>query len=69
MQTMSDTSGLRSPAHGRKKKLYALFRVYGLESGKIGVKLFLDPEGARKQGLLEFEAEGWTVTARGGAGR
>lgn len=47
-----------------KKKLYVLFRVYGLESGRIGFKLFVDPEDARKRGALLFESEGWTVMAR-----
>jgi hypothetical protein len=48
----------------QKKKVYVLFRVYGLESGRIGVKIYVDPEIARKDGQLEFEADGWTVTPR-----
>lgn len=56
MQSMS--------AGSERKRLYVLFRVYGLESGRIGFKLFVDPEDARRRGLLLFEAEGWTVTAK-----
>lgn len=48
----------------QRKKLYVLFRVYGLESGRIGFKLFVDPEEARRRGQLTFEAEGWTARAR-----
>lgn len=48
----------------QKKKVYALFRVYGLESGRVGVKVYVDPEIARKDGQLEFEADGWIVTPR-----
>jgi hypothetical protein len=48
----------------QEKKVYALFRVYGLESGRLGVKIYIDPENARKGGKLEFEADGWTVTPR-----
>ena len=43
---------------------YVLFRVFGLESGDIGVKVYVDPEAARKNGLLEFETESWAVTAK-----
>jgi hypothetical protein len=32
---------------------------------RIGVKVYVDPEIARKGGQLEFEADGWTVTPRG----
>ncbi|KAF2791877.1 hypothetical protein K505DRAFT_326545 [Melanomma pulvis-pyrius CBS 109.77] len=48
----------------QKKKLYVLFRVYGLESGDVGVRVYIDPEAARKDGRLEFEADGWIVTPR-----
>lgn len=62
MQSMAaDTFG--ATGSGRKR-IYALFRVYGMESGSIGFKLFVDPESARRRGTLAFEAEGWTVTAR-----
>jgi hypothetical protein len=48
----------------QKKELYVLFRVYGLKSGHVGVKIYIDPEAARKDGRLEFEAESWIVTPR-----
>lgn len=47
-----------------QKKVYVLFRVFGLESGDIGVKVYVDPEAARQNGLLEFETESWAVTAK-----
>jgi len=47
-----------------KKQLYVLFRVYGLESGNVVVKVYVDPEIARKDRLLEFEPKDWTVTPR-----
>jgi hypothetical protein len=62
MQSLSSAS---NSLGGTKKKIYALFRLYGLESGRVGMKLFLDPDAARRRGQLEFEAEGWTVTAQG----
>ncbi|KAN0122902.1 hypothetical protein V8E51_001228 [Hyaloscypha variabilis] len=56
------TGGARLPH--QKKKVYVLFRVYGLESGQIGLIIYVDPEVARKGGQLEFEADGWTVKPR-----
>jgi hypothetical protein len=46
------------------KKVNVLFRVFGLQSGDIGVKVFVDPYAAWKNGLLEFEAESWAFTAK-----
>jgi hypothetical protein len=48
----------------QKKKIYVLFRIYGLESGRIGVKVYVDPEIARRGGHLEFAADSWTVMPR-----
>jgi len=63
MQMLScSTGGARLPH--QKKKVYVLFRVYGLESGQIGLIIYVDPEVARKGGQLEFEADGWTVKPR-----
>lgn len=46
------------------QEIYVVFRVYGLNSGKIGVKIYVDPEAARKDGRLQFEPadERWKVT-------
>src|SRR6186713_691944 len=60
-QTISSDDG-RNPY--RKREVYALFRVYGLKSGHVGVKIYIDPEAARKDGLLEFEAQSWSVTPK-----
>ena len=67
MQTLSSgrtisSEDSRNPY--QKKEVYALFRVYGLGSGDVGVKIYIDPEAARKDGRLEFEAASWSVTPR-----
>jgi hypothetical protein len=63
---MQMQSSSRRGAHlaQQKQKAYVLFRVYGLESGRVGVKLYVDPERARKDGQLEFEADGWIITPK-----
>jgi hypothetical protein len=60
-ETISSDDG-RNPY--QKKEVYALFRVYGLKSGHVNVKIYIDPEAARKDGCLEFEVESWSVTPR-----
>ena len=61
---MQSSSRANSRFSTQKKNVYVLFRVFGLESGDIGVKVYVDPEAARKNGLLEFETESWAVTAK-----
>jgi hypothetical protein len=61
---MESYSHTNTRLSGHKKKVYVLFRVFGLKSGDIGVKVYVDPEAARENGLLEFEAESWLVTAK-----
>ncbi|KAF5666548.1 hypothetical protein FCIRC_10136 [Fusarium circinatum] len=48
----------------QRRKVYVLFRVHGLESGQVGLRVFLDLEALRKSGDLVFEAQSWTVTPR-----
>ncbi|KAF5675549.1 hypothetical protein FHETE_2546 [Fusarium heterosporum] len=50
-----------------RRKVFLLFRVHGLESGQIGVRIYADLEGLRKTGDLVFEAVSWTITPRMGA--
>ncbi|KAF4501943.1 hypothetical protein FAGAP_1920 [Fusarium agapanthi] len=50
----------------QRRKVYILFRVHGLESGQVGLRVFIDLEALRKTGDLVFEAQGWTVTPRAG---
>ncbi|CZR46066.1 uncharacterized protein FPRO_11513 [Fusarium proliferatum ET1] len=50
----------------QRRKVYILFRVHGLESGQVGLRIFLDLEALRKSGDLVFEAQSWTVTPRAG---
>lgn len=47
-----------------RKKVYILFRVYGLESGQVGVRIYVNLEASRANGELEFEAQSWTITPR-----
>ncbi|KAF4422223.1 hypothetical protein FACUT_10700 [Fusarium acutatum] len=50
----------------QRRKVYILFRVHGLESGQVGLRVFIDLEALRKSGDLVFEAQSWTVTPRAG---
>ena len=61
---MQSSSRANTRFSTQKKKVYVLFRVFGLESGDISVKVYVDPEAARKNGQLEFETESWAVTAK-----
>ncbi len=44
--------------------VYVLFRVFNLE-GKIGLRVFVDPEPAQLNGELEFSADKWVVKTTG----
>ncbi|KPM37949.1 hypothetical protein AK830_g8628 [Neonectria ditissima] len=61
MQTMS-----QSQAYQEKKQLYVIFRVYGLNSGRVGVKVYANPMRAKEEQKLDFEwtNESWVVTPR-----
>ncbi|KAJ4052179.1 hypothetical protein NW756_001612 [Fusarium oxysporum] len=50
----------------QRRKVYILFRIHGLESGQVGVRIYIDLEALRKTGDLVFEAQSWTVTPRAG---
>jgi hypothetical protein len=50
----------------QRRKVYILFRVHGVESGQVGVRIYIDLEALRKTGDLVFEAQSWTVTPRAG---
>lgn len=53
-----------SQEYRQKKKLYVIFRVYGLNSGHVGVKVYADPLRAEEEERLNFELTNgsWTVT-------
>ena len=40
--------------------VYIIFRVYSLE-GKIGLRVYVDPETSRQRGELDFHVETWAV--------
>ncbi|CAH0052480.1 unnamed protein product [Clonostachys solani] len=46
-----------------RSKVFAIFRVYGIESGEIGLKVYVDAESAGQEGNLKFEADSWAVRA------
>ncbi|CAI6095031.1 unnamed protein product [Clonostachys chloroleuca] len=46
-----------------RKKVFAIFRVYGIESGDIGLKVYVDAESESQGGNLKFEADSWVVRA------
>ncbi|KAL6399631.1 uncharacterized protein AUP68_17036 [Ilyonectria robusta] len=53
-----------SQEYRQKKQLYVIFRVYGLNSGHVGVKVYADPLRAKEEERLDFELTNgsWTVT-------
>ncbi|KAK7408636.1 hypothetical protein QQX98_009200 [Neonectria punicea] len=59
MQTMN-----QSQAYQKKKQLYVIFRVYGLHSGNIGLKVYADPMRAKEEQRLDFQwtNDSWVVT-------
>jgi hypothetical protein len=61
MQSLSSGETISSD-DGRNP--YQKKEVYALKSGHVNVKIYIDPEAARKDGCLEFEVESWSVTPR-----
>jgi len=61
---MQELSGGNAQSSHERKQLYILFRVYGLDSGRVSMKVYVDPEIARRDGRLEFEPENWTVAPK-----
>ncbi|KAK4235362.1 hypothetical protein C8A03DRAFT_36794 [Achaetomium macrosporum] len=49
-----------------RSRVYMIFRVYGLESERIGMHVYLDPEYLRLDGQLVFTGEVWSVTPGSG---
>ena len=45
----------RAPLH-----VYVIFRVFNLK-GKIGLRVYVDPEAARLRGELNFSIDNWAV--------
>ncbi|KAF4945027.1 hypothetical protein FGADI_12286 [Fusarium gaditjirri] len=62
MQSFGETLN----AATERRKVYILFRVHGLESGQVGLRVFIDLEALRKSGDLVFEAQSWIVTPKAG---
>jgi len=45
------------------KGIYILARVFGIASKMVGLRFYLDPETARRNGELQFTADTWKVSA------
>lgn len=41
--------------------IYAIFRVFNMTKGSLGVKVYVDPDQMRRDGELKFEVDKWTV--------
>jgi hypothetical protein len=57
-------NGGRPGEISQRRAVYCIFRVYGLESGNVRLRVFVDPDAARGEGRLDFEAEEWKVTPK-----
>lgn len=44
--------------------IYMVFRVSDLVQGKIGLKIYLDPEEHRTKERLSFNVDTWAVTPK-----
>ena len=44
-----------------RSEVYMIVRVFDIESSKLGVSVYLDPEKTRPDGELEFAGETWSV--------
>jgi len=42
--------------------VYALFRVFNLGKESMGLRIFIDPEQQRRQDVLKFAADKYTVS-------
>lgn len=42
-------------------EIYAIFRVFDLGRGSIGLKVFIDPEQHRQREVLSFVSDQYTV--------
>jgi len=44
--------------------VYVILRVFNLE-GRIGLRVYVDPESSRRRGELEFNVDTWSVKPAG----
>jgi hypothetical protein len=50
-----------------RSRVYLVLRVFGVESQRIGMQVYLDPEYLRQNGQLVFTGETWSVTPGDGS--
>lgn len=42
--------------------IYVVFRVYNLGKDNMGLRIYVDPDALRRQDVLRFTAESYSVT-------
>jgi hypothetical protein len=47
-------------------EIYIIFRVFSLDRKNMGVRIYLDPEGLRREGSLDFISESYSVIPSNG---
>lgn len=47
---------------GSREDVYAVLRVYNLDKGRIGLRVYVDPAEKEASRELVFTGEVWTVT-------
>lgn len=47
-----------------RDEVYVILRVFGIESGTIGLRVYANPEEATVDGRLLFTGETWSVVPR-----
>lgn len=45
----------------RSQNVYLLARVFGIASKEVGLRIYVDPETARRNGELQFSVDTWKV--------
>lgn len=50
-----------------RSRVYLVLRVFGVESQRIGMQVYLDPESLRRNGQLVFTGATWSVTPGNGS--
>jgi hypothetical protein len=56
--------GMRLQPRVAAPEIYVIFRVFNLE-GRLGVRLFVDPESSRVNEELQFTVDTWAVKTTG----
>lgn len=52
---------MRSMYAAGRDEVYVILRVFRIESGNVGLRVYANPEEARVNGRLVFTGETWSV--------